>query len=349
VRVTIIDIARFAGVSKSTVSRVLNDDARVSETARRKVLGAVEKLDYQPNAAARSLVLKKSHSISLIIQDIRNPYYAYGSWYAERTFHARGYDMVIHNADNDRELEREILGSITRRGVDGVLSIGGNRNVTSIVDFYARNRLPLVLIDREVPGYDIPSINLNNRLGAKLATNHLFSLGHKSIAFVTSDFTVAEMRRQEGYHDAFRERNFQPEMKFVISQSEELWSEGKCPELSGLIEKGDTPTAIFASNDLKAVQAMRILREHGLRVPRDVSVVGYDDVYLLSVVSPTLTTVHQPLDMMVEAGATMLLDIVNGTHTDVGQQLFEPTLVQRESTGPVSTRSQIQLGKGATR
>jgi DNA-binding LacI/PurR family transcriptional regulator len=135
----------------------------------------------------------------------------------------------------------------------------------------------------------------------------------------------------------------------LISQSETLWSEGQCPQLRQLIEQKDTPTAIFASNDLKAVQVMRILRDYGLNVPSDISVVGYDDVYLLSGANPRLTTVHQPLDLMVEAGAKLLLDILAGKGAEPGERVFEPSLVVRESTGPVVSASEPHQMEGATK
>lgn len=333
---TINDIARYAGVSKSTVSRVLNGDRRVSQLARVKVNDAVAALDYRPNAAARSLVLKKYNTFSLIVQDIRNPYYAYASWYAERFFHNLGYGLVIHNADNNPDLEREILETIQYRGVDGALSIGGNRNITHVIRFHSRVKLPLVLIDRELPGYDLPTVNLDNRMGGQLATNHLFELGHQAIAFATSEFTLAEMRRGEGYLEAHRRRGYSPPGAYMIVQSEEIWSEGRCPQLAQLMRSDNAPTAIFASNDLKAIHVMRVLRELGVRVPEDVSVVGYDDVALVSVAVPALTTIHQPFDRMVEAGAMALIDIVDGKPVEMPAQLFEPWLVERDSTARVS-------------
>lgn len=329
--VTIVDIARYAGVSKSTVSRVLNADPHVSAGARERVREAMKALDFKPNAAARSLVLKKSNSFSMIVQDIRNPYYSHASWIAEHFFHQNGYDLVIHNADNDPRMEQEILESIQYRGVDGVLSIGGSRKVTNVLDFHLRVKLPLVLVDREVPECGIPTINLDNRLGGRLAAEYLLGLGHQAIAFATSEFTGPEQQRGEGFLDLIRQLGLEFPADYLISQSEELWSEGRCPQLAELIEKGRTPTAVFASNDVKALQVIRVLKEHGLRVPADVSVVGYDDTPLVSIVVPALTTVHQPFENMVETGARLLLDMARGKVVEATQQLFEPWLVERES------------------
>mgnify|MGYP001037859912 CR=1 FL=1 len=159
--VTINDIARYARVSKSTVSRVLNKADGVSERARTRVTGAMDALNYKPSATARNLALRRSDTIALIVQDIRNPYYAHASWYVERQLRAHGFHLVVFNADNDTAVEREILDMVGCLRVEGLLCVGGNRDATGLVTFHSRNDLPMVLIDREVKGYDIPAVNLD--------------------------------------------------------------------------------------------------------------------------------------------------------------------------------------------
>jgi LacI family transcriptional regulator len=214
----------------------------------------------------------------------------------------------------------------------------------------------VVLVDRETPGYDIPTINLDNRLGGRIATDFLLDRGHVDIVFATSDFTVAELRRSEGYRSAFADRGMELPSDSVVVGSEELWSEGICEPLSQMIEGGRIPSAIFASNDIKALHTMRILKEHDLRVPEDVSVVGYDDIFLSRIVVPSLTTVHQPFEHMVEAGVQLLLDMVKGVKVDTEQQLFEPWLMERSSTivragGAVRTglEDSVPISRGTAR
>jgi LacI family transcriptional regulator len=331
-QVTIVDIARFAGISKSTVSRVLNKSGPVSAETSRKVLDAVEVLRYRPNAVARSLALKRSHSFSMIVQDIRNPYYGYASWYAERIFSKLGFSLDIFNADNNMDLERKALESVKYRRADGLLCIGGHKDATNIIDFYSREGIPIVLIDREVQGYEIPMVNLDNLFGAKLGTERLFSMGHRRIVFTTSDLTLPERHRMEGFAQSCREHGVASDDILIVSQSEEAWADGVCAEFEDLFASGDPPTAVFASNDIKALRVIRILRRRGYSVPEDVSVVGYDDIDISSIVVPSLTTIHQPINDMIEAGAAMLLDLVEGGRVAPEREMTKPWLVEREST-----------------
>ena len=329
---TIIDIARYTGISKSTVSRVLSGSGPVSAATRKKVLEAAKVLNYRPNAVARNLARKRSNSFSLIVQDIRNPYYAYASWYAERIFREQGYSLDIFNADNNLALEKSALESVKYRRVDGLLCIGGDKDATNIIDFYSREGIPIVLIDREVQGYDIPMVNLDNLYGAKLATDFLFDLGHRRIVFATSDLTLPERHRMEGFIESCRARGIAEEDILVVSQSEEDWTEGICVGCEDLFASADPPTAVFGSNDIKALRMVRLLRQRGYSVPEDVSVVGYDDIDICSIVLPSLTTIHQPVNDMIEAGTSMLLGIVAGKGFEPGREMAKPWLVEREST-----------------
>lgn len=329
---TIIDIARLAGVSKSTVSRVLNESGSVSAATRRMVLAAFERLDFNPNAVARNLARKRSNSFSLIVQDIRNPYYAYASWYAERYLRGYGFSLDIFNTDNDLGLEKLALESVRYRRVDGLLCIGGDKDATNIVEFHARDRIPMVLMDREVQGYDIPMINMDNEYGARLATDHLFDLGHRRIAFATSDLTLPERRRRDGFVSSCLAHGIPRNDIFIVSQTEKEWVEGTYHACEEVFSSSDPPTAIFGSNDVKALRLIRLLRRRGYSVPEDVSVIGYDDIDISAIVIPSLTTIHQPFKEMIEAGTEMLMRIVDGGDGSLSVEMGKPWLVEREST-----------------
>jgi DNA-binding LacI/PurR family transcriptional regulator len=331
-QVTIIDIARYTGISKSTVSRVLNQSGPVSVATRKKVLDAVKVLNYKPNGVARNLALKRSNSFSLIVQDIRNPYYAYASWYAERMFSERGFSLDIFNADNNLALEKIALDGVKYRRVDGLLCVGGDKDTTNIIDFYSREGIPIVLVDREVQSYDIPTVNLDNLFGATLASERLFSLGHRRIVFATSDLTLPERRRREGFIEACRRKGIPAEDILIVSQSEEEWSGGTCAEFEALFAGRNPPTAVFASNDIKALRVIRLIRRMGRSVPEDVSVIGYDDIDISSIVVPSLTTIHQPIDDMIETGVQMLLKLVKDKIIEPHKEMAKPWLVDREST-----------------
>lgn len=334
-KITINDIARIANVSKSTISRVINESGPVSLETRQKVMEAVDALNYAPNEVARSLSLKRTKTIGVIVQDIRNPYYAYACWYAERFFRKFDYKIIISNADNDPEVEESVLTAMKFRSVEGVLCIGVQEETSSLIHFVARSDVPLVLVDREVKGYDIARVVLDNVYGGQLVADYLFSLGHTKIAVLTSNFTEAERCRLEGFLQACANRNLALAEKYIISQSEEMWHRGECPELIKLLRNGNPPTAIFASNDYKAFQVLNILKKSNLHVPEDVSVVGYDDVEAASYVSPALTTVHQPIDKMIDLGAQMLMRLISGDSVTEKEKVMRPWLVERESTKKV--------------
>jgi len=331
VKVTINDIAKITNVSKSTISRVLNESGPVSDRTRTTVLKAIKSLNYQPNEIARSLSLKKTHTIGLIVEDIRNPWYAEACWFAERIFRKDEYRTVICNADNDPKQEEYLLNMMKYRNVEGILCIGMQEDATSILNFKSREDIPITLVDREIKGYNIHTVNFDNVYGGQLVVDYLFSLGHTEIGFLTSGFTDAERGRQEGYMAAFRNRGVPVPKGYIVTQSEEIWHKGECPALLALMKRSHCPTALFASNDYKALQTMKLLRAHAIHVPSDISLVGYDDIEATSMVSPTLTTVHQPIDTMIELGARMLLDQIRDSGGRVEKKILRPWLVERES------------------
>ena len=334
-KVTINDIARITNVSKSTISRVINQSGPVSLETRQRVMDAIEALNYEPNEVARSLSLKRTRTVGVIVQDIRNPYYAYACWHAERFFRKYDYKIIISNADNDPDVEESVLNAMKYRGVEGVLCVGVQEGTSSLINFMTRSDVPLVLVDREVKGYDVARVVLDNVYGGQLVADYLFSLGHTRIAFLTSSFTEAERCRLDGFLQAFSNRNLELAEKYIISQSEDMWHRGECPELIKLLRNGNPPTAIFASNDYKAFQLLNILRKSNINVPEDISLVGYDDVETASYVSPALTTVHQPIDKMIDLGAQMLMGYINGDSIAEKEKVMKPWLVERESTRKV--------------
>jgi LacI family transcriptional regulator len=353
--VTINDIARFARVSKSTVSRVLNNVDTVSEAARARVRSAIGALNYRPSTTARNLARRRSNTIALIVQDIRNPYYSFASWFVEKQFRAHGFHFVVFNADNSTSVEREILETVASMRVEGLLCVGGNRDATDLVTFHSHNDLPIVLIDREVKGYDIPTINLDNHFGGSAAADYLFSLGHQTLLFATSDFTVAELHRGEGFFASLQAHGVSREKALVFSQEEEKWSRGDCEGLTPYFSGPAAPTAVFASNDIKAMHVIRFLHERELSVPGDVSVFGFDDTPIASVIVPSLSTMRQPQQGMIKAGMNVLTSLIEGSRASSlqrrflpEQRRFLPELVPRESTGapprglPKSSRARLE-------
>jgi LacI family transcriptional regulator len=175
-------------------------------------------------------------------------------------------------------------------------------------------------------------INMDNEYGARLATDHLFDLGHRRIAFATSDLTLPERRRRDGFVSSCLAHGIPRNDIFIVSQTEKEWVEGTYHACEEVFSSSDPPTAIFGSNDVKALRLIRLLRRRGYSVPEDVSVIGYDDIDISAIVIPSLTTIHQPFKEMIEAGTEMLMRIVDGGDGSLSVEMGKPWLVEREST-----------------
>lgn len=334
-KATINDIAELTKVSKSTISRVINNSGPVSEKTRRVVLEAMQQLDFKPNEIARSLSLRKTMTVGIVMQDIRNPYYANACWHGDRLLEQFGYSSVICNVDNDPEREHACLNSMGDRKVDGVLCIGPQEETSNIVRAVKEMEIPVVLVDTDPEITGIDTVTLDNVYGGQLVVDYLVSLGHRKIGFLTSDFTSAERGRRAGYIHGLKARGIEPDETLIISQGEGQWHRGECPALMELIRSGNTPTAFFASNDFKAIRVVRLLHRLGISVPDEISLVGFDDTDAAAMVTPALSTIHQPIDKMIDIGVRILLKRMDGKEGDPEHAVLKPWLVERESTRKV--------------
>jgi LacI family transcriptional regulator len=336
VPVTINEIAQLARVSKSTVSRVLNESGPVSEKTKRAVLDAIESADFRPSHIARSLTLKRTNTIGLVVQDIRNPFYSLACWYAERFFRRYSYITIMCNTDNEISVEQSVFTALRKHSVDGVLCVGGEQGCSVLDGGIGARGLPIVTVEREVQNGGFTSVVLDNEYGGQLAVEYLFALGHRRIAFVTSENTASERLRYQGYVNEHRTRGVPVDRDLVISLEEAQWHRGELNRLLRIFSLNDRPTALFASNDYKALQVMRLFRKNGIAVPGDISLIGFDDVDIASMVHPALTTIHQPIDRMVEAGSRLLLDLLEGGGATGERKVLRPWLVERESVRRLS-------------
>lgn len=336
--ITINEIAHIACVSKSTVSRVINKSGPVSKKTEEAVRRAIKSVDYRPNELARSLTLKKTKTVSLIVQDIRNPFFGNACWHAERFFRKEGYLTIICNANNDSSLEASMLSEMKQRQVDGVLCIGDDGKKTN-VEVGSNGNIPVVLVDRHESSHMYSSVNLDNIYGGQLAVDYLFSLGHRKIAFTTSDYTRVERDRLEGFVVEHRNRGLPVDNNMIVTLGEEMWHDGELNSILRIFSTSEKPTALFASNDFKALQVLRLFKRNNIGVPEDISVIGFDDIDIASSVHPSLTTVHQPVDKMVELGARLLLARIHGSISAIEKKTLMPWLVERESTKKVSEKS----------
>jgi LacI family transcriptional regulator len=331
VRPTIYDVARLAGVSTATVSRALNGTGQIAPATRAAIDAAVEQLGYHPNTVARSLVTKSTQTIALLLPDITNPFYAeLVSGIQERALEAR-HTMLLCTTESDPEREEQYLSLLRAKQVDGVLVDGLVLPPDRIARF-VREGLPIVCLDRDVDSTSVPLVQVDNRLGARLATEHLLSLGHTRIAHVSGapDLRISQERVQ-GYRDALAAAGVKPDWDLIAVGS--FLEEGGYEAARTLLDRSDF-TGVFAANDLSAIGVMHAIVESGRAIPGDVSVVGFDDLRLSRFTTPPLTTIHQPAFEIAQRATQLLLDLADGREVTQLLHLLEPELVVRRSTAP---------------
>jgi LacI family transcriptional regulator len=334
--VTIADVAARAGVGASTVSRVLNDSPRVSEATRARVLEAIEVLDYRPNPLARALSRGRCQTLGVVV-----PFFTHASA-VERlrgvaaALDGSRYDLVLFNVESTVHRD-EHFATLTRRDrADGLIVMSLPVPPTSL-DRLATSGVPVVLLDAEAPG--LPAVVTDDAAGGRMAAQHLIDLGHERIAFIGDDPAnplgfVAGTNREEGYRRTMADAGLEVPPGYVRHGPH---VRDVARHLAGeLIRRPDPPTAIFASSDTQALGALEAVRAAGLRVPADVSVVGFDDVEVSGYVG--LTTVRQPLFESGSLAATLLLGLLDdGEVPSPLVHRLDLDLVVRSTTAPPKT------------
>jgi DNA-binding LacI/PurR family transcriptional regulator len=323
---TIRDVARSAGVSPATVSRVLSDSGHpVSERGRRRVLAAVRRLGYIPNLLARSLLTRETAAIGVLVPDVSNPYYAAVLRGIEDAAGPARRTVILCNTDRDPAKLRLYLRALMERRVDGLVVAGGSFGRAE--EEITGQTLPVVMIGRDRAR--LPSVRVDNVAAGALATRHLLDLGHRRIACLagpSASTTAAD--RVSGYRRALREAGVPGEHAVVLEAG---FAPAGVPVVVGrLLALDPPPTAIVAPNDLVAVAVVRALHERGRRVPDQVSVVGFDDIPVASYVVPSLTTVAVPTHALGRAAVETLLALLAGRQATAVVLACE--LCVREST-----------------
>lgn len=328
--VTIRDVARLSGVSISTVSRALAAPDQVAEATRIRVQETARSMGYRPNRAASGLITGRTGSIGLVVPDLENPFFGSICKGVQARARAAGYAVFIADTDEDATLEAEVVRSLSKQ-VDGVI-LASARGTDAAVQHLAQEG-PLVLVNRSLAG--IPSITFDNGGGLRAVMRHLVALGHHRIAYAAGPVTSWSNRQRSLGFRAFAEES--PDLDLI-----ELGAFP--PFFSGGIQAGDLAiasgaTAVVAFNDLIAVGLIDRLRQRGLRAPEDISVTGFDNVPVSTLVWPNLTTVDFPRVQMGRASVDTLLDTVLGRSGTTPPVLEIPAeLVVRQSTGVVPDR-----------
>jgi len=336
--VTIADVAELAGVSTATVSRVLSGRSRGRGDSRERVLAAAHTLDYRPSSVARSLKLRTTHTLGLLITDIQNPFFPELVRAIEDRARDRGYAVLLGNGANDPMREGAFLDLVASRRVDGVL-IATSGLTHRHAQWLARTRLPTVLVNSETPDGSTPAVLSDNRAGGRLAAEHLLTLGHLQLGMVTVSLDdPAATERMVGVRDALGAPAAN-RATLAIELCDSNVASGASAAAS-LLRDHPGVTSILCYNDVVAFGALRAIRASGRSVPEDVSVVGFDDIDLASFAEPSLTTVAQDIVALGSWGVDRLLGSLAAEPGTVSPSRFHTVrlpvrLVVRASTGPV--------------
>ncbi|HEV8340569.1 MAG TPA: LacI family DNA-binding transcriptional regulator [bacterium] len=328
---TVRDVARRAGVSPSTVSRILTGITPVSPEKRQRVERAIRRLGYRPNALARGLKQRRSYSIGLLIPDITNPYFAEAAKGVEEAAQRGGFAVLLCDSENDLGREARYLEVLRERQVDGLIFVTAGDGAGLLRSWQGR---PLVVMDREVPGLAADSVSTDNARGAYDITRVLLERGHRHVAFLAGPQTLAPARlRLRGYRRALRE--FKIPIRPDLIHNAGFTVEGGRTAMQAVLRSSLRPTAVVASSDVMALGAVQAIEDAGLRVPADISVVGFDDIPVAALVRPPLTTVAQPVRQMGEAAVRLLLEqfAEGGRAPGPRRILLQPRVIIRESVG----------------
>ena len=330
-RVSIKDVAEKAGVSTATVSHVINGTRFVREETRQRVLTAIEQLNYQPNALARGLVTNKTEIIGLVISDITNPFFTAVARGVEDTLTRQGYQTIFCNTDEDPDQEAEALRLLAERQIDGLILAPTGASLRQLERLITTG-IPIVQIDRQLPGLDAPIVGVDNKAGAYQAVHHLTELGHRRIAVLTGVDTISTQQgRIEGYRHALQDAEIPPDERFIIqtdprsyknrpylfdAPASALIDNQLAPSayqaLQVLLNLAERPTAIFVTNNQMTLGAISTLRDCRLRCPDDVSLISFDDHEWASLFSPPITVVRQPTYQIGQTAAEVLINQING-------------------------------------
>lgn len=342
-QVTLNDIAAAVGVTAMTVSRVINGGGYVSDETRRKVMQAVKDLNYRRNGLARSLKRQCTETVGLVLGDISNPYSTELARSVRATLLDRGFNLFICISEQSETEDVVAFEALTNHNVDGVIvatrsSRSGDRYLERIAD----SGLPVVVIGRDFRHPNVDLVSADSLTGGFEATRHLIDLGHRRIAFIGANLrSGANLKRLRGYRDAHAHFSIPLDERLVVGhENEDVGISGYSTEEIGfesmnrLLSLADPPTAVFARNDFTAIGAMRAIKDARLNIPDEIAIVGFDDIPMAARMSPSLTTVRQPMALEGAIAAELLLERIQ-SEEDINrrERTLNCELVIRESSG----------------
>lgn len=319
---------------------VTRGEAGVSPESRKAVLKAIEELDYRPNLMARGLVQRRTRLFGVMISTLRNPFFSSVVSGIQDRANELGYQVLFNTGDRDPTLEERAIESLLELRVDGLIL--ASPRVDDDVVARAAASVPVVVLNRETTGDATDSVTNDNFAGARLAVEHLVGLGHRSIAFISGGRGAGARMRAEGYRQAMVEFNLSDAIQIVEGAHTEEGGEAGAREI---LTTRPLPTAIFASNDLCAIGAMNILEEAGIRIPEDISLIGYDNTTLAALRHISLSSIHQPGRDMGRSAVDRLNERLVSERTTSHHDVVTPGLVVRSTTAPPREKDPFEINQ----
>jgi LacI family transcriptional regulator len=332
--VTIYDVAREAGVSMATVSRVVNNNPNVKPQTRKKVFEAIEQLGYRPNAVARGLASKKTTTVGVVIPDISNSIFAEVARGIEDIANMYHYNIILCNADKKKDKEIRVVNTLLEKQVDGLLFMGGV--VTDEHNqAFRTSSVPIVLCATTDEQGAIPSVDIDHESAAYDAVSLLIAKGHRNIAMIAGSLQDPALgyARFQGYKRAMTEAGLKVLDEMIRSGNYRY--ESGVEAMNYFLESDNRPDAVFAATDEMAIGAIHAIQDHGLKVPDDISVVSIDNTRMASMVRPQLTTVAQPMYDIGAVSMRLLTKLMNKENVEQTRIVLPHEIIQRKSVAPV--------------
>ncbi|HAS6775890.1 substrate-binding domain-containing protein [Vibrio parahaemolyticus] len=328
---TMKDIAKLAGVSTSTVSHVINKTRFVSEEISERVNNAAKELNYYaPSALARSLKVNRTKTIGMLVTTSTNPFFGEVVKGVERSCYHKGYSLILCNTEGDNERMRQSINTLLQKRVDGLILMCSSLEGERIDVFERYPDIPVVVMDWGPMLFTSDKIQDNSLRGGYLAAKYLIDCGHTEIGCITGPLIKHQAQmRYEGYKRAMNEAGLEFNANWIIESDFEC--EGGYQAFKKMPERGTLPSSIFVSNDMMAMGVINAANELGIKVPDDLSIIGYDDIHIAKFMSPSLTTIHQPKYRLGQAAVETLVRRLDDKSNEAQVVQLEPTLVVRNS------------------
>ena len=328
-KVSIKDVARAAGVSHSTVSRALADNPLITHTTRQHIQRVAQKMGYAPDAIARGLVTRRTHAIGVIVTSIADPFVAEVVRGIEELAGNNHYRVFLGTSHNDPAREMNLVKAMREWRVDGVI-IASSRVGSLYKPLLKEIGVPIVVINNEHAGSFIHSVAVDDVQAAETATRYLIEQGHRVIGHLQGPSDrISSQNRLAGYRHALAKAKIKFDLSLIVQGNG--FPDGS-DVIMQLLTHDPAPTAVFCYNDLTAIGALRVLKQRGVCVPNDISLVGFDDIPFASYVDPPLTTIQQPMFEMGQRAMEIALKLMNDPDAKVPNVIIQSTLVEREST-----------------